>query len=411
MAQGSIREGLALLRNPNFARLFTAYLITFTGNAMAPIAIAFGVLELTGSTRDSAIVIAAPIVAQIMILLVGGALADRTSRQKMMVRAECVAAASQMTIAVLFLTGTATVPLLACFMFINGTAMAFYAPASTGFIPQVVEREKLQPANAILGTARSSATTIGAALAGILVALFGAGVTLAIDAISFAISAFLLVGITARHQESGGTDSIVAELVLGWKEFISHQWLWAMVLQFTIMVAAFEATFGLLGPAIMRNEMGGAADWGLVMAGMGIGTITGGFIAMLLKPGRPMLLAALTCFFFMGTPAALAYLMPLPLIITAAVIGGIAGQVFFVLWQTTLQREIPLQMLSRVAAYDHLGSIALAPLGVVIGGFLFESIGGQTTLLIATAAIFVPTLLVLLVPGIWRLKAPADAYT
>ncbi len=410
MSQNSIREGLTLLRNPNFARLFVSYLITYTGTAMAPIAIAFGVLNLTGSTRDSAIVIAAPIVAQILIIVVGGAAADRTSRQQIMVRAECVAAASQMTIAMLFLTGHATVPLLTLFMFTNGAAVAFYAPAANGFIPQVVEHGQLQSANALLGTARSSAATVGAALAGILVSQFGAGVTLAIDAVSFAISAFLVFGIIARPQEVWETSSMIDDLILGWREFISHQWLWAMVLQFTIMVAAFEAVFGLLGPAIMMQEMNGAKDWGLVMASMGIGTITGGFIAMKLRPQRPMLFAALVCFGFAGTPAALAFVVPLPWIIAAAFAGGVAGQIFVVLWMTTLHREIPSRMLSRVSAYDHLGSIALAPLGVVVGGFLYEIIGGETTLLIATAAIIIPTLLVLTVPGVRSLRTPPDAF-
>lgn len=405
MSQGSIREGLTLLRNGNFARLFAAYLITFTGSAMAPIAIAFGVLDLTGSTSDSAIVIAAPIAAQVVILLLGGALADRTSRQKMMVGAECVAAMSQLSVAALFLTGYATVPLLTLFMLINGAALAFNTPAATGFIPQVVDREDLQAANALLGTARSSAATVGAALAGVLVAAFGAGIAIALDALSFALSAALVYGIRPRAQDTVEEASLLEDLRLGWREFMAHQWLWTIVLQFTIMVAAFEAVFGLLGPAIARMEMNGAVDWGLVMASMGIGTITGGFVAMKLSPARPMLFAVLCCFLFAGTPATLAFVLPLYWIVVAAFIGGVAGQVFAVLWYTTLHREIPPTMLSRVSAYDHLGSIALAPLGVVIGGFLFEWIGGRSTLMIAVAAIVVPTMLVLFVPGVRQLRA------
>lgn len=405
MAGGSIREGLNLLRNGNFARLFAAYLITFTGSAMAPIAIAFGVLNLTGSTSDSAIVIAAPIFAQVVVLLIGGALADRTSRQWMMVGSESVAAVSQLIVAGLFLTGNATVPVLTLFMLINGVALAFNTPAATGFIPQVVERDELQAANALLGTARSSAATVGAALAGVLVAAFGAGVAIAIDGVTFALSALLVFGIRPRAQDEAEEGTLLEDLRVGWREFVAHQWLWTVVLQFTIMVAAFEAVFGLLGPAIARLEMNGAVDWGMVMASMGVGTIIGGFVAMKLSPARPMLFAVLCCFLFAGTPAALAFVMPLYWIVAAALIGGVAGQVFAVMWYTTLHREIPSTMLSRVSAYDHLGSIALAPLGVVIGGFLFEWIGGRSTLMIAVAAIIVPTMLVLFVPGVRQLRA------
>ncbi|MBD3649657.1 MAG: MFS transporter, partial [Pseudomonadales bacterium] len=165
MAQTSIRQGLQLLRKPDFARLFLAYFLTYAGSAMAPIAIAFGVLELTGSTRDSSFVIAAPVVAQIIMLLFGGVMADRSSRQRLMVLAETMAAVSQLTIAWLFLTGNATVPVLALLMLINGTGVALFAPSTVGFITQVVEREDLQSANSLLGAARSSPAMLDAALA------------------------------------------------------------------------------------------------------------------------------------------------------------------------------------------------------------------------------------------------------
>ena len=109
MSRSGIREGLQLLKRRDFAKLFVAYFISYSGTAMAPIAMAFGVLELTGSTRDSAFVIAAPIVAQIVLILIGGAIADRTSRQRMLVLADTLAMCSQLIIAYLFLYGIAAV--------------------------------------------------------------------------------------------------------------------------------------------------------------------------------------------------------------------------------------------------------------------------------------------------------------
>jgi hypothetical protein len=109
-------------------------------------------------------------------------------------------------------------------------------------------------------------------------------------------------------------------------------------------------------------------------------------------------------FFFAGTPLALAVPLPLALICIAAFVGGLTGQMFAVLWYTTLQTEVPSHLLSRVSAYDHLGSICLAPLGVVVGGFLFEAIGGRSTLLIAAAIVIMPTVAVLFVPGVRNLR-------
>ncbi len=402
---GGIGDGLGLLTRPDFARLFTAYLITYSGNAMTPIAMAFGVLELTGSTRDSSLVIAAPTVAQIMMLSIGGALADRTARQRLMVSAESLAATSQITIATLFLTGYASVPVLILLMLVNGVAVALNVPATTGFITQVVQREELQAANALLGAARNGAMTMGAALGGVMVATFGAGITIAVDAATFAVAAVLIGTMTVRTQAPAEKASLLTDLRLGWNEFIAHQWLWSIVLQFSIIVAGFAAVFGLLGPAITRQEMNGAVDWGFIAASYGIGMISGGLLAMKVKVIRPMLFGTHCMFLWAAVPLALSVLAPIPVVVLAAFMSGMGAQMFFVLWYTTLQKEIPGNLLSRVAAYDHLGSIALAPLGIVAGGFLFELLGGQTTLLIAAATIIVPTALVLMVPGVRQLRA------
>jgi len=405
MAQSGIREGLSLLRRRDFAMLFTAYLISYSGTAMAPIAMAFGVLELTGSTRDSAYVIAAPIVAQIALILIGGAIADRTSRQRMLISADVLAMCTQLTIAYLFLSGSATVPMLMGLMLVNGVATALGMPATMGFITQMVDRSDLQAANALLGVARNSAMMLGAAIAGILVATVGAGVTLAIDGLSFGLSALLIMSLKPKPQAEPEKASLVQDLRLGWREFISHKWLWTIVLQFSVIVAAMQAVFGLLGPAVTRMHMAGSIDWGIISAGFGAGTLVGGLVAINISPKRPMLIATCCVFFFCGVPLALSVPMSVWIITTVSFIEGIAGQVFAVIWYTTLQKMIAPDMLSRVSAYDHLGSVVLAPLGIVVGGFLFEAIGYRETLLIASLAIVVPTLAVLAVREVRELTS------
>lgn len=397
MTDPGIRDGLALLKKPNVNRMFLAYLVSYTGTAMAPIAMAFGVLDLTGSTSDAAIVIAAPTLASIVVLLVGGVVADRTSRQKVIYSADSLAMASQFVLAWLFISGEATVPLLTLFMLINGIAIAFFAPASTGFIIQLVDKEDLQAANALMGTARNGAVAGGAALGGILVATIGAGYTLLIDAISFGVSALLVFSLKPGIQQAVDSASLLEDLKLGWREFTSHTWLWVIVLQFSLVVAAVEAVFGLIGPAVTREMMGGSVDWGFIAAGFGIGTLAGGIIAMRLHPRYPMRFATFCVFFFCGVQLTLSVPLSVWLVMTAAIIAGMSGQIFSVLWYTTLQKKVPGNMLSRVSAYDHLGSIALAPLGIVVGGYLFEALGYRTTLLIAALTVIIPTLLTLCV--------------
>ena len=405
MSAGGIREGLRLLRRANFAKLFTAYLITHTGSAMAPIAIAFGVLELTGSTRTAAYVVAAPVAAMIIIVLVGGTLADRSSRQRIMVRADLVSAVAQAVIATLFISGEATVPLLILLMLINGSAVAFHAPASIGFIPQAVAAHELQAANSLLGAARSTATTIGAALAGVLVATVGAGMTLAIDAVSFALAAWLIGSLRVTAQVKPEAATVLKDLRLGWREFVRHQWLWTIVLQFAVIVAGIEAVFSLIGPATARDALDGPRDWGFIMACFGAGTIVGGLVSLRLRIQRPMWVASWLVFLWAPLPLALSIPLPVSLIALTALVNGIAAQMFAVLWNTTLHTQIPPHLLSRVSAYDHLGSIALAPLGVVAAGILYEVIGGPATLWLIALIIIVPTALVLLVPGVRHLRA------
>ena len=161
-----LKAGFSLLRDGNIAKLFVAYLVTYTGTAMAPIAIAFGVLELTGSASAAAVVIAAPTMASIVVILFGGVIADRTSRKRVIYSAELLAMSVQFAMAFALLSGAATVPLLTALMLVNGIAMAFHAPAATGLIIQLVDPASLQSANALLGTARNGAIAGGAALGG-----------------------------------------------------------------------------------------------------------------------------------------------------------------------------------------------------------------------------------------------------
>ena len=118
-----------------------------------------------------------------------------------------------------------------------------------------------------------------------------------------------------------------------------------------------------------------------------------------------MRVATSLVFFFAGVELALAFLMPVFVVAGAAFVSGFTGQIFAVLWYTTLQKKVPADRLSRVSAYDHLGSIALAPLGVVFYGFLYEAIGYQQTLLLAATTVIVPTAIVLCVRDVRNMTA------
>ncbi len=391
------RESIALLQDRNFAKLFCAHLVSWFGTSMVPIAMAFGVLELTGSTSATGMVISSQIAATVVVILFGGVVADRMSRRRLIVAADAAAMIGQVAMAVALMSGHASVPLLMALMAWNGIAAAFNGPAQMGFVPEIVAPERLRAANALLGTARSAAFSLGAACGGVLVALVGSGATIAIDAVGLAIAATLVARIPRADRVASAATNLLEDLLGGWREFTSHRWLWVIVLQFSLVVAAHQSVFGLIGPAVAKASLGGAPAWGVISATFGAGTLLGGVVALRVKVLRPMLFAT-NCVFVGAAPALmLALTTRVWLIALATFISGISGQIFGVLWNTTLQCKIPSDVLSRVSAYDALGSIGLAPLGVVGAGFLLESVDARLTLLLAAAMIIVPTALALLV--------------
>ena len=372
---------------------------------MTPVAVAFGVLDLTGDASRVGVVLACQIGAQVALQLLGGALADRGSRQFQMVRADVLAGAALAAVAYLLVSGQAVVGWLGALMAVVGVALALHGPASVGLLPQVVDDDKLQSANALLGMARSGAMSLGAATAGLIVAFAGPGWAILVDALTFLVSGLLVAGLRPRPQARGATATLWSELRAGWTEFSSHTWLWAIVLQFSIMLAATEGTLGVLGPTVAKRSLGGPTDWGWILSAMGVGTLAGGFLALRLEVRRPMLVASSLCFGFALPALLLVGPSPVWAIALGSFASGICGALFGVIWFTELQRRVAPEALSRVSAYDHMGSSALAPLGVVFAGSLLEAIGARTTLWIAAGLVVLPTLLVLCVRDVRQLRS------
>ncbi len=372
---------------------------------MTPVALPFAVLEdLSGTPRDVGLVIAAGSGAQILVQLFGGALADRGSRRRQMVGADWLAALAQGLLAALLLRGQASLPLVMLLQVVIGVSFALHFPAAVGLVPLVVEREKLQPANALLAIANSTALGLGAAAGGLLAARFGAGAALAVDAASFALSALLVAGVRTRPQARSIASSLWSELRAGWREFTSHRWLWTIVLQFTVMTTGWFGTYAVVGPIVAQRSLGGAAAWGAVAAAFGFGLVAGGFVMLRVHFPRPMLTATLACFGGALLPLLLVGPAPIAWIAAGAFVAGAGFEVFNVLWNTALHTHVDPKALSRVSAYDVVGSIALVPFGEVLAGLSVEVFGAPTTLLWAAAAIVLPTAAVLGVPEVRQLR-------
>ena len=381
----------------SFLYLFLGRTTSFVGNAFANVALAFAVLELTGSKVDLGLVLAARTLPQVLFLLVGGIWADRLPRHRVMVFSNVVSGFSQGAIAFLLLAGQAEVWHLAVLAAVNGLSSAFFFPAASGIVPQTVPQSMLQPANAILRLGANASWIGGAALGGLVIASTSPGVGVAVDAASFLIAAVLLAMIRLPVTLRMEASDFFAELKEGWREFISRTWLWVIVIQFGFVNAVAFGVQGVLGPAVANDHLGGAAAWGLILTAQSLGLVAGGLILLRFRPRRLLLTATLA--YLLTLPFILGLAGPLPVgaLIVLAALAGIGRETFGIMWDTTMQQEIPQEKLSRVYSYDALGSWVLMPLGVAVVGPISELIGTRETIFAATAISLTATLAVLLV--------------
>lgn len=403
-----VRSITSLLRRRNFGLLFAGRCISFLGNAMAPVALAFAVLQLTGSASALGIVLAARMVPNILLLLAGGVIADRLPRSTVLIGSQLVAGVAQAVAAALLISGRAEVWQLAVLEALNGAAFAVYYPADTAVVPLTVPQDRLREANAVIRFGTNAALILGAALAGVLVAAFNPGWAIAADAGTFFLAAALLTGMRGIKAAAAGGASFIADLIEGWSEFIAHRWLWTVVAQFSIMLVGFMGAFLVLGPLVAQRDLSGASSWAAIVGGQSAGLLAGGLIALRWHPRRPLLVATIAVFANALPIAGLATGVSLVAIVGAAIVNGTGMEIFGVYWYTALHEHVAPEALSRVSSYDALGSIALTPVGLAAAGPVSAVIGVTATLWLGVALIVVPTAAVLLVPEV-RTLGPAEA--
>jgi hypothetical protein len=417
VARTGVRQDLTLLRDRRFAFLLSTRTVSTLGASFAPVALAFGVLGLPGATPTTlSVVLAAEALPLVAFLLVGGVIADRLPRWKVMAAGDAGNAVAFAAAAAMLITGWAPVWALVLAAAVSGISTATLFPAMTGIIPDVVPADRLQTGNALLGFGTNVARVTGLVASGAAVVLLGGGAALAVSAGMFTVAAVIVTGLRkprgdAQVDTGESRHSVIQDLREGWREFASRQWLWVVVLQFSVLVMAVQAAHGVLGPVVAKESLGGAPAWSAVLAGEAVGMIAGVAVALRLRPRRPILVATV-----LTGPAALPYLLlglgaPLWTVVAGAFVQGICFDVFGVLWQTTMQREIPPAALSRVSSYDALGSLMFGPIGLLWAGPAAVLIGPRPALVGCAVIVGITTLAALLAPGVRNLRAPDDAPT
>ena len=370
------------LRQREFRLLFLGQSISAFGDRLVHVALTLAVLDTGGSAADVGVVLAAATAPFVIFLLVGGVWADRLPRQKVMLASDAVRAVTQISAGILLLSGGARIWHLVVLQAVYGTAEAFFQPAQTGLVPLTVPPKDLQKANALVGFTRNFTSVLGPATAGVLVATVGAGAALVVDGVTYIVSAVFLAmmrpSVVAREVE---VRNFIAELREGWSEFVSRQWLWVSVLVFSFWQMIVLAPYLVLGPVVADRALGGASAFAAISAAFGVGSIIGTVVALKVEPRRPLL-----WFYLLVLPESLKLTLfaleaPVPAIAAAAAVSGIGMSFGMTMWFTAMQEHVPQRSLSRVSAYDWMGSVMMLPIGLALTGMLSESLGTGTVLI------------------------------
>ena len=376
------------------------------GDRIAFIALAFAVLAI-GDVGDLAIVTAAASLPFLLVALPAGAISDRVGRREVMLVADCVRAVIQAVSATLLLTGAAEVWMLAALMALYGTADAFFGPAMSGLIPQTVNSTRVQEANALIGLSQNVGMILGPVIAGVLIALAGSGEAIALDALTFVFSAFFLWRLRPAEIEAAEPETpepMLAALHEGWRIVRGSRWILPGIAALVAYQLFVLPSVFVLGPALAERDLNGATSWAIITTAFGVGAVLGNAIAMRFKPSRTlvasfsaMLLASLQGAFFasgLGTAG----------IAALELVAGVGVALFYTLWDSTIQEQVPPEATARVAAYDWAASVGLMPIGLLLAGPLGELLGFEEAMRLGSAVGVAAALACLSVPAVRQVR-------
>jgi MFS family permease len=399
---------LDVLHERNFARYLASIVVTHLGNGMANVALAFAVLGF-GTPTDLGIVLVAREIPMIVFLLLGGVFADRIPRRSILIGTDLLKGSAQVATALLLFSGQAHVWNIAVVQVAFGVANAFSRPIGLGLVKETVSDDHLQQANALTQLSRSTLSVASPALGALIVTLGSPALAIAIDAVTFFLSALFIWTMRLAGTVRAATSSIVGDLRDGWREFISRPWVVAVIASFGLFQLSYFPALLVLGPTVAKDHLGGAAGWGTIIAAQAVGAVVGGLVALRVRIMRPLVWSELVVIpsgFLLFARA-----VPLPLAAVAAV-GFLVGFGFALgenLYVTAFQRNIPEHALSRISSYDWFGSVALNPIGYALIGPLAAALGTAETLVLAGVMNVLVCLGVVLVPSVRAIRTQPEA--
>lgn len=401
--------GSLLVRNAALRRVFAAGVVSGVGDRLNQIALAALILALTDSVAQAGLVFVVSLVPYVLFGLVAGALVDRWNRRACLVGADVARAA---LVALIPLAASVSLPLVYGLLFGVTCARMIFTPAQQAVVPDLVDRDDLVKANALIRTAQHLTDVIGFPIAGALVAvlvaqlgpLAGAQVAFGLDAVSFAASAALLYGLpTARRTVgSGGAsgESLKAQISVGLRFLLGHPGVRLNTILFTAGALLLSSVQVLWVAFAWRVSGTGAAGYGALTALMGAGTFTGVLVVPLLSrrlgKGRTILLG----FFVMGSAllgmGATTAMAPAAAL---AFVSGVGNMLFLVTSVAYVQQQTPSELRGRVFGVRLMLTYTAVALSNALAGWMTDAFGASVPMLFLGAAAVLMAAVASLIPS------------
>ncbi|CAB4962720.1 unannotated protein [freshwater metagenome] len=393
--QQVVVRALRPLRDRDFRLLWSGLAVSLVGDGVWLVALAWQVIELGGGPLQLSLVTTLFGVGLVGCVLFAGVVADRVPRRRIMVAADVARGATTLLLGTLALTGSLELWHLAAGALVIGSAEAFFVPAFTALVPQLVPRGQLLAANGLEGVIRPLALqSAGPALGGLLVAAASPGAAMLLNAATYAISVACLMAMRSvplpgdATRAAAGLRSVLTEMAEGARYVRSQRWLWGTLVFAMVTILFLLGPIEVLLPFLVRDETGGgSAEYGLLLAAYGIASATGALIVSS-RPFPRRYLTAILLLWGLGTAplAVLGFLDHLWAMAVVLVVVGLLDSGGQVIWGTLLQRRVPPRLQGRISSLDWFVSLALMPISMALAGPAGE-LFGVTAVFVATGVV------------------------
>lgn len=415
---------LRSLKHRPFALLWTGQTTSRLGDSLYRIALAWWVLEKTGSAVTMGTVLILSQIPLLLFLLIGGVVVDRLPRIRIMFASDILSGLVIAFVAVFSWLDLLQIWHIYVASIIFGFVEAFFFPAYQAVIPQITPSELLTSANSLNGLSQRVTGIVGPALGAALVAAGGTSVTFALDALSFFISAVCVLPLLRLNLDPGRREADTtgettstersinaalkrgfADLLEGFKLVARIPWIWITILLFGLINIMDAGPRAVALPFLIREDLGADVGLlGLIGSATSLGFVLGMiWLGQYVRLHRRGLLAYLSVLVSGACLLPFGLKLPVPVLVGSAFISGIALSVFSLIWTHTLQEMVPGNMLGRVYSIDALGSFVLLPIGFALAGWGTDLLGAPTVFLIGALGVMILVLLGLSHPAIRNL--------